>query len=282
MNKLSIVGCGFVGSAVYHGFSPIFDIRIYDKFKLGYHSLDETINHSKIIFICLPTPMKTNNGCEQDLSILRNAIDEIYNTTNDRKIIIIKSTIIPGTIKSLSKEYPNFGFVFNPEFLTARTAVMDFINQYRIILGSDNKNDLDEVEKVYRLRFPHTIIFKTGFEEAEIVKYMNNCFYATKISVMNEFYDMCKFLKIDYEEVRKMFLADLRVCNSHTEVPGPDNFRGFGGACFPKDMNGLVKFCEKNNIPSTMFKAAIEVNERVREKKDWLDIKGATTENNYE
>lgn len=277
--KIGIVGCGMVGQAVYHGFSPCSDIKIYDKFKDGYNSLEETVNHSNYIFVCVPTPMD-NNGT-QDKSNLESSVKDIIDNSNSRKIIILKSTVIPGTTRELKVKYPESGFVFNPEFLTARTNVLDFINQYRIILGSDNVNDLNEIEELYRTRFPHTQIFKTGFEEAEFVKYMNNCFFATKISIMNEFYDMCKFLNIDYEEVRKMFLADLRVENSHTDVPGPDSLRGWGGLCFPKDLNALIKWSEKNNINCSMFKAANEVNERVREEKDWLKIKGATSENNY-
>lgn len=277
---LSIIGCGMVGNAVYHGMSPSFDIKIYDKYKSGYSTLEDTVKHSEFIFVCLPTPMD-NNG-KQDISILTNTIKEIVNTAQTRKILIIKSTIIPGTTRNFKNNYNEFGFVFNPEFLTARTNILDFINQYRIILGSDNIEDLDKVENLYRIRFPHTKIFKTGFEESEFVKYMNNCFYAVKISIMNEFYDMCKFLNISYEEVRKLFLADLRVANSHTEVPGPDFLRGFGGLCFPKDINALTQWCKSNNLDCDMFEAAWKVNERVREDKDWYRIKGATTENNFE
>lgn len=279
MNKLSIVGCGFVGMSLYNGMSPCFDIRIYDKFKKGYHTLKETVNHSHFIFVCVPTPM--NDDGSQDLSNLNDAIKSIVKIAKDkRKIIIIKSTVLPGTTRQLSKEYYQHGFVFNPEFLTERTALLDFINSNRIILGG-SLGDTLLVKELYRVRFPHTPIFRTDFEQAELVKYVGNCFFALKVSFMNEIYDICDHLDIGYEEIKKLFLADGRVANSHMDVPGPDGHRGFGGKCFPKDLNGFIKWCDDNNLECDTLKSAETVNNRVRVKKDWLDIKGATSKNNF-
>lgn len=275
---LSIIGSGFVGSAVYHGFSPYFKIKIYDKFKQGYHELDETVNHSRFIFVCVPTPV-TAEG-KQDISSLENAIQSIVGVANERKIIVIKSTSIPGTTRYFAEKYKNHGFIFNPEFLTERNAIMDFINSYRVILGG-LENDVDDLETIYRVRFPHALIMKGSWEEAELIKYILNCFFATKVSIMNEVYDICRGMSIDYENIRKMFLADQRVGNSHTQVPGFDGYRGFGGKCFPKDLKSFVSFCKEKNLPCEMFATADLVNEKVREYKDWLEIKGATSDNNY-
>ena len=120
---------------------------------------------------------------------------------------------------------------FCPEFLTERTAILDAINAYRIILGGDSVVAEEVRDKIFRKRYPHTSIFITNYETAEFVKYVGNCYFSVKIAYMNEIYEICKKLNLDYQEVRKLFLADQRVANSHTEVPGPDGYKGFGGKC---------------------------------------------------
>ena len=281
MNKpnIGIIGLGFVGKAVTHGFCLHSNLKIYDKFQDGLNTIKETVKESDFIFVCVPTPM-SNDG-SQDLSCVHDVMKSIDEVTKSKKIIILKSTILPGTTRKLANMYPNHLFVFNPEFLTERSAKLDFINSARIIIGGSNHMALDCVEEMYRVRFTHTPIYKTTWEGAELVKYMNNCFFALKISYLNEFYDLAAELKIPYEELRDMFLADYRVGNSHTDVPGHDGDRGFGGKCFPKDVNAMIKWGDKNGFPMNTIKAAEEVNKRVRNNKDWENIKGATTENNY-
>lgn len=277
--KIGIIGFGFVGKAVVHGFCLHADLKIYDKFQDGLNTLEETVNNSNIIFICVPTPMMDDGS--QDLSAIHDVMENINKITNKKKIIIIKSTVIPGTTRRLANKYKNHSFVFNPEFLTERSAKLDFINTSRIVLGGSNGFALDSVEKMYRVRFTHTPIFKTSWEGAELVKYMNNCFFALKISYLNEIYEICDKIGLNYNELKDMFLADQRIGNSHCDVPGHDGQKGFGGKCFPKDVNALVKWAEKKNISMDTIKAAIKVNERVRLEKDWEKIKGATTKNNY-
>jgi UDPglucose 6-dehydrogenase len=279
--RIGIIGIGMVGTAVYHTFSPYFKINLYDKFKPGFQSLDDVVNNSDVLFISVPTPVCMSDQT-QDLSCIYDSIESINEVSKTKKILILRSTVIPGTTRSLSIKYPNHSFVFCPEFLTERTAILDSINAYRIILGSNKKNTLDIVEKeIFRKRYPHTLIFKTNFEEAELVKYIGNCFFSVKISFMNEIYEVCRKMNINFEEVRKMFLADQRICNSHTDVPGPDGQFGFGGKCFPKDLKVFITFGEHLGLDMSVFKAANNVNERVRKKKDWLEITGATSENNY-
>lgn len=281
MSKLSIIGCGFVGKGVYHGFSPYFDIKIYDKYIKGYNTLEETINHSKVLFICVPTPYKPTY--EQDLSSIYDVIRSIRDITDDSKIIVIKSTVIPGTTRKLQNEFPSLRFVFNPEFLTERTYVNDFLNQTRIILGGKEADDetLSEVEDLYRVRFKYTPVIKVRFEEAELTKYMCNCYFATKITFLNQIYKICENIGIEYETVRQLFVGDQRITDSHTKVPGFDQKLGFGGKCLPKDLKSLIYWCESNNFECDILKVVDEVNDRIREDKDWLDIKGATTSNNY-
>ncbi len=140
---------------------------------------------------------------------------------------------------------------------------------------------LNEIEALYRNRFVHTPIYKTTYEGAELVKYMANCFFALKISYLNEIYDIAKKLGIEYDDLKKMWLADGRIGNSHADVPGHDGDRGFGGKCFIKDINALVQWADKNNFELNTLKATIETNKRVRTLKDWENITGVTTKNNY-
>jgi len=277
--RIGIIGFGFVGSAISHGFALQADIKIHDKYSNFYDSLDETVNKSDFIFLCLPTPM--NSDGSQDLSNLTEALNEINGVAFSQKIIVIKSTVVPGTTRSLAKKYPNHTFIFNPEFLTERSAKLDFINTARIILGGDDEGALKKLEQFYRLRFPHTPLFKTTWEGAEVVKYMANIFFSVKISFLNEMFDVAKSIGVPYDELRNMWLADFRIGNSHTDIPGFDGYRGYGGKCFPKDINAFIKWAEQWKLNTDMARAAEKVNQRVREVKDWEEIKGATSKNDY-
>jgi len=277
--KIGIIGFGFVGSAICHVFALQADIKIYDKYSNFYDSFDETVTKSDFLFLCLPTPMNPDGS--QDLFSINKAIHGIEAFSLSQKIIIIKSTIVPGTTRSLSKKYPNHTFIFNPEFLTERSAKLDFINTARIILGGDDKDALKKLEGLYRLRFSHTPLFKTTWEGAEVVKYMANIFFSVKISFLNEMFDVAKSIGVPYDELRNMWLADFRIGNSHTDIPGFDSYRGYGGKCFPKDINAFIRWAERHKLDVDMARAAEKVNQRVREVKDWEEIKGATSKNDY-
>jgi len=278
--RIGICGFGFVGKAVVHGFCLHADLKIYDKYQDGLNTLKETVEGSDYLFVCVPTPMSEDGS--QDLSCIYDVMENINELGVTDKTIIIKSTVIPGTTRKIAEKYPEHSFVFNPEFLTERTAKLDFINAARIVLGSSDQDALDSVEGMYRVRFTHTPIYKTSFEGAELVKYMCNCFFALKISYLNEIYEICDHLGIEYNELKNMFLADARIGNSHCDVPGHDGGKGFGGKCFIKDINALTKWAHKRELNLDTLKGAIEVNKRVRLEKDWEKIKGATTKNNYE
>ena len=282
--KIGIVGNGFVGSAIMHGFVlHTDDIMIYDKDpKRSTHDLGELILHSDVVFICVPTPMFASGEC--DLSIVEGVVDEIitsYPITHRRKdqVLVIKSTVVPGTTERLAAKYPDMNFVFNPEFLTERKARLDFINTARIVLGSNNKKSLQKVEDLYRLRFPYTKIIKTDFGTAQLIKYMANCFFATKVSFMNEMYQICKAIDGNWDKALEGFITDGRIGNSHIDVPGHDGDFGFGGKCFPKDLNAMIKRAEELGVSPDVMKGAWEKNKQVRQDLDWYDIPGAVSTN---
>ena len=277
--KIGIVGNGFVGSAIVSGFSLVSDIMIYDKDAMkSLHSLEEVVSESEFIFVSVPTPMNKSQGNKMDLTIMNDVIDSISKiTSRHAPVVILKSTILPGTTKDYAKKYSNIDFVFCPEFLTERTARLDFINSSRIIIGTEKEIIANRVEEMMRVRFPYTKIIKTDSVTAEFIKYMNNCFFAAKISIMNEFHQASQALNVDWDKALDGFLSDGRVGNSHLDVPGHDGQYGFGGKCFPKDINAFINLLAEMEVSPTMLKAAWEKNIEVRDEHDWEEIIGATS-----
>ena len=278
MYTLGIIGNGFVGSAIMHGFILHVDnILIYDKDpKRATHTIEDLVENSDVIFICVPTPMFESGEC--DLSIVNSVVEELssYESIED-KAIVIKSTVVPGTVERLASRYPKMNFVFNPEFLTERRARLDFINTSRIVLGSNKPSASNVVESVYRLRFPYTKIIKTDFGTAQLIKYMANCFFATKVSFMNEMYQVCQAINGDWDSALDGFVSDGRIGNSHIDVPGHDGDFGFGGKCFPKDISAMIKRSEELGIDPKVMKGAWEKNKEIRKNLNWYDIPGAVT-----
>jgi len=276
--KIGIIGNGFVGSAIMHGFILyVNDILTYDKDpKRSTHSMKELVNNSDVIFICVPTPMFESGEC--DLSIVESVSEELaqYNCI-DKKVVVIKSTVVPGTSERLAQKYPKINFVFNPEFLTERKARLDFINAPRIVLGSNNLLANNIVEKLYRLRFPYTKVIKTDFGTAQLIKYMANCFFATKVAFMNEMYQVCDAINGNWDKALEGFITDGRIGNSHIDVPGHDGDFGFGGKCFPKDINAMIKRAEELGIDPKVMKGAWAKNIEIRTDLNWYDIPGAVT-----
>jgi UDPglucose 6-dehydrogenase len=276
--KIGIIGNGYVGSSVIFGFSLHVDILVYDKIKeKSINSLEEVLEKSEFVFIAVPTPMnlKTNKF---DSSILDNVFRDINNFSGRKKdqIYIIKSTVIPGTVEKLQNQYKDLRIVFSPEFLTERSANLDFINATRIIFGGSDKDTL-EVEKMFKVRFPYAKFIRTDTTTAQFIKYMANCFFAVKVSFMNEMKQGADKLNVNWQDAMNGFISDGRIGNSHLDVPGHDGFHGFGGKCFPKDINALIGVYSELDIDPKIMKAAWEKNLEVREKHDWLEIEGAVS-----
>ena len=274
MKKIGIIGRGFVGTAVEFGFSAqcgcnaiikSFDIDESRK----KDSLDVTVNNSDYIFVSVPTP---SNHTGIDLSSLISALESIeqVNRRNDN-IILIRSTIIPGTTKKLDEKFKKLNIVFNPEFLTERSAKFDFINQSRFIIGGDPKFT-NMVAQLYKWRFGSTALtIQTNFETAELIKYMNNCFFATKVSFLNEMKILSQKIGADWDTSVQGFVSDGRIGHSHIQVPGPDGKLGFGGNCFPKDVKAILEFSKKLGVNLNTIKGAWETNLDVRPKEDLKD-----------
>ena len=281
--KIGIIGRGFVGSAVEFGFSPNTgcdaEVRVYDKEpSKSLHSLEETVNESDIIFLSVPTP--SNKDGSMNLDIVRQVLQDISDVNqNPHNIILLRSTVTPGTTRKLQEQFDNIKIVFNPEFLTERSAKFDFINQSRFVLGcGDSELEMYETELVadlFRDRFGESIpIIQTNFETAELIKYMNNCFFATKISFLNEMYQVAKKSGVDWNMALDGFVRDGRIGHSHMNIPGPDGKLGFGGSCFPKDIQAIINYGESLDLNMNTLKGVWNTNLEVRPDKDWENLKG--------
>ena len=276
--KIGIVGRGFVGSAVEFGFSPNVgcdaEVRVYDKNpNKSLHSLYETMNESDFIFVSVPTPANADGSI--NLDIVYQAFEEMSHV-NERtdNIILLRSTVVPGTTTKIQEKFPSLNIVFNPEFLTERSAKFDFINQARFILGGGNIYT-HKVAELFKWRFGKTTpIVETNYETAEIIKYMNNCYLATKVSFLNEMYKISEKAGVDWDMAVEGFVRDGRVGHSHMNVPGPDGKFGFGGSCFPKDIQAMINYAETLDINPTTLKGVWDTNLIVRPEQDWKELKG--------
>jgi nucleotide sugar dehydrogenase len=270
MKKIGIIGRGFVGSAVEYGFSPQTgcdaEVRIYDKDpSKSVHTLEETINESDFIFISVPTP--SNHNGSMNVDILYSALSDIQKLNKKKgNIFLIRSTVTPGTTTWLARHFTKLNLVFNPEFLTERSARFDFINQSRIILGGRKRNTARVADLMS--------IIETNFETSEMIKYMNNCYFATKVSFMNEMKLVADECNVDWDMAVEGFVRDGRIGHSHLAVPGPDGRLGFGGSCFPKDVQAMIHFGDTLGLDMNTLKGTWKTNLLVRPEKDWEQLKG--------
>ena len=272
-NNIGIVGNGFVGGAVANGIKPFADIRIYDALKeRSTHHYNDVI-FSDFIFVCLPTPMVDVEGGKCNLSIVEKFFEELPSVCDG--IFIIKSTVPIGTTKKLCEKYPHLKIIHNPEFLTAANANDDFINADRTVLGGE-KEWVKPVKKMYKKIFPNIPIYTMKSTESECVKYFANCFLASKLMFFNEMKVFTESIKnVNYDTIIEGVISDNRIGNSHYDVPGPDGEYGFGGTCFPKDINSLIHTMEEHEVDPIILRSVWNQNKNYRLNWDWADFSSA-------
>lgn len=286
--KIGVIGLGFVGDALKNGFEHfgITDISFYDP-KIQESSMDDIIN-ADIVFVCVPTPMKTGGSIDDSI------VDKVLLDLNDRKyggIAVIKSTLLPTSVRIFTKKYSNLRIATNPEFLTERRARQDFIDTEWVIIGGDQESCRqirDLYEFVYRDASQHIEYAEVTAEIAMMAKYMTNTWFSVKVSLMNEYNQIWNCLRDsdrvlgDWDDLISAFSLDKRVGPTHLQVPGPDGDRGFGGKCFPKDLNALMSLCTRTGTNCDVMKSAWNDNLIYRKDKDWLNIDGAVVEDYVE
>jgi len=250
--RIGIMGLGVVGSAVRRyfeaqGHRP----RLYDPY-LALGSRQE-INEARVIFVCVPTPYREHGGFDP------SAVEEAITLLKPEKIVVIKSTVLPGTTDALQRRHPDHRILFNPEFLREATAYEDFLRPGRQIVGCTDLSWPVAGEVMSLLpRAPFMRVVTAA--EAEMAKYMANAFLALKVSFANEIYDLCTALGINYEAVHPLVAADARIGPSHLDV-FRDGYRGYDGKCLPKDIRSLMDLARAAGVSLRLLRAAHDLNE---------------------
>jgi nucleotide sugar dehydrogenase len=274
-SSIGVIGLGYVGTAVQKGFETIRNVVTFDIAKeCNTSSIQDVVAKSRIIFICVPTPMNPDGSC--NISIVSSVLKTISECQFWlRPICVIKSTVPPKTTKQLAEEFKNIILCFNPEFLTERNYIEDFERQNRIILGHTGfQESIYPVMDLYTERFPRAIVYNIDADEAEMIKYVSNTMLAAKVAFLNEIHQVCNKTNINYNSIASVMRHDKRLGISHWQVPGPDGKYGFGGTCFPKDLNALIKYSEQHGQPTPLLNAIWQKNLEVRPEQDWQLDKG--------
>ncbi len=223
--------------------------------------LEEAIKHSNVIFLALPTPQGEDGSA--DLSYVESVAHELGTLIEDYKIIINKSTVPIGTsdlVKKIISSHTKvpFDVVSNPEFLREGFAVKDFMEPQRIIIGSSSEKAKEVLTQLYKpfIDVNRPIIFMDE-RSSELTKYASNNFLATKITFMNEIANLCEIIGADVDKVRMGMGSDNRIGNRFL-YPGI----GYGGSCFPKDVNALVKSSDESGYDFKILKSVLEINRK--------------------
>ena len=262
-----------------NGISPFFEpelektLRNGLKKKLKISNDFSLITNCDFIFVTVGTPQNTNGSI--DLSIIKKAISSIgQNISQSKKkpIIFIKSTVIPGTInkiilpilekKSNKKAGKDFGLISNPEFLQESSAIKDTKFPHVVVLGNSDNKFVDKAKKLFLKLHPNVPIIITNHQTAEMIKYANNSFLATKISFINQLSNICqKIPGANIDDIGKTIGLDPRIGKLFLNA-GP----GYGGSCLPKDMKALINFANITGVNPLLLNAVEEVNTKQLEK----------------
>ncbi len=226
-----------------------------------------SINNCDFIFITVGTPQKKNG--EIDLSFIKTvvrSVGKIILKTRKKPTILIKSTVIPGTMKNVilpileknskKKAGRDFGLISNPEFLQESRAIQDTIKPHAIVLGGYKTKFMNNTKKFFSRFNPNTPIIITNHQTAEMIKYANNSFLATKISFINQLASICQEIPdTNIDDIAEAIGLDPRIGNLFLEA-GP----GYGGSCLPKDMKAIINLSSKVGVKPIMFNAVEKTN----------------------
>lgn len=240
--KILIAGYGFVGRAHYEVLKFKHDVVINDP-ALGYTNSYDDVD---AVIVCVATPPREDGSCHMD-----NVFDVIEKTPDVP--ILIKSTISVEGWDTLLHKFPRKKLNFSPEFLRAESAVEDLKNMNLMLIGgSDNVFWGNVFDINIEIASPVELI---------LAKYARNSFLALKVAFFNQMYDLCDEMNIEYSAVAHYTTIDPRIGDSHSFV---SKERGFGGHCFPKDIDALIRTAQRNNVELSILREAIKYNKRIR------------------
>ena len=243
------------------------------KNKLQIENDVSVVQDCDLIFVTVGTPQNKTGAI--DLSIIKKAMKSLGKSirkTKKQHIILVKSTVVPGTMKdvilpilennSKKKAGKDFGLISNPEFLQESTAIRDTEFPHAVVLGGYKTKFMKNIEKFFTKLHPKTPIIITNHQTAEMIKYANNSFLATKISFINQLSNICqKIPGANIDDIAKTIGLDPRIGKLFLNA-GP----GYGGSCLPKDMKALIKFAKNTGVKPTLLNAVEDVNTKQLEE----------------
>lgn len=268
MTKIAIIGHGFVGRAIAESMNEYIKVLIVDPAQTDL-TVQQLPDDVLAIFVCVPTPV--GQGGAVDSSIAQSVVREIVERygPSGSPLVVVKSTLTPEVLTRMSLWYERF--VFNPEFLTERNAVRDFIYSKFHVIGANDPSLAIELRNLYaehsRVSVVGVPLHVVSISSASLIKYAINSFLAAKVAFFNELFDLVKSTQdASWDHVRDAVAGEPRIGQSHTFVPGPDGKRGFGLSCFPKDTAAIVAYGSTVGAPMSIVKSVIESNSRIRSR----------------
>lgn len=277
--EIAIVGYGYVGKAMRRLFEDKV-VAIYDPYaqphlnyqpeceKMG--TTKEAVNKCDLVIVCVPTESTKDGSCDTTI------VDETIKWLKT-PLILIKSTVEPGTTERLVKEYKK-DIAFSPEYIGEGNY---FVPQWKYphptevkyhtfqIFGGDKRITKQMVDIFVTVMGPHVFFAQTDSRTAEVVKYVENVWGAMKVTWANEMFDICEKIGVDYREMRELWALDSRTEKMHTAIFFPS--RGFGGKCFPKDLHAFIKLAEKNGYNPKLLKEIWNTNARLRDEFEEIE-----------
>lgn len=259
--RIGVVGNGVVGNATALAFSHAHEVRITDRIRSKEtHQLSDVLE-CDVVFLCLPTPQEENSlVCDTSAidGFFQYGIPSRFKSVN----FVLRSTVPIGYTRRMRETWNLPNLVHSPEFLTARTAVEDAANPTRLIVGSSElqPNCMSPVCYLYEERWPNIHIHYMTSDESEAVKLFQNSFSAVKIAYFNEIRCLSDKLGLDWDRCLSALLAGGWINKMHTQVPGHDGKRGYGGNCLPKDIANLADCIHNAGCSDWMVTAAIQSN----------------------
>lgn len=264
IRTVGFIGFGFVGRATAHALQGVVEVVHHDPAMPGSRPLEELVHRADALFVCLPTPMASDGSA--DVSIVHGVLDRLA-LSDPSGLVIIKSTVPPGSTMAWAEAFPSLSLVFSPEFLRERHHLDDAVSPARTVLGwTNNVSDVDRhtLLALTRTAFPRTPIIELDATSAELLKYASNAIFGVKVSLANELAELGTALGLDWEPVRRALVLDPRIGGDHLSVPGPDGILGFGGSCLPKDMFALASAAADVGVALPVVVAAVDSNQERR------------------
>lgn len=250
--KIGVIGLGVVGTANKSGFEALGHEVLFHDRAMG--TRIEDVLRCEVIFVCVPTPSKTNGEC--DTSVVEEVVHELTRLRYDGAIAI-RSTVPPGTTNNLQCIYPGIDIGFVPEFLRERRATEDFLENHEVlVIGNEDSRYFNIIANAHG-NLPRSTV-QVSETEAEIVKYYNNVFAALRVTFANVMFELCDAFDADYSKVKETYMKAGKAMDLYMDVNA--NLRGYGGMCLPKDVKALISVMDQIGADFSLLKAIDEDN----------------------